>query len=106
MGLVRQNPAADRQSGLRLDLTHTCAEAVAGGRTKRRRRDRCLQRRTRLGPRGPGPHSPCLAGRSFLLFALQISWVMVPMGQYTHQLRGLNRTMVASPSTVEVSMTL
>ena len=39
-----------------------------------------------------------------LLFALQISWVMVPMGQYTHQLRGLNRTMVTSPSTVEVSI--
>ena len=101
MGLVRQNPAADRQSGPRLDLTHTCAEAVAGGRTKRRKGERCPP-----APDPPEPHSHCPAGRSFLLFALQISWVMVPMGQYTHQLRGLNRTMVASPSTVEVSMTL
>ena len=42
----------------------------------------------------------------FSFFALQISWVIVPMGQYTHQLRGLNRTMVTSPSTVEVSITL
>ena len=30
---------------------------------------------------------------------------MVPMGQYTHQERGRNRTMVASPSTAEVSIT-
>ncbi len=43
---------------------------------------------------------------SFLLFALHIIWVMVPMGQYTHQLRGLNRTMVISPRIVEVSITL
>ena len=39
-------------------------------------------------------------------FALQMSWVMVPIGQQTHQLRGLNSTMVARPSTVEVSITL
>ena len=38
--------------------------------------------------------------------ALQISWVIVPIGQYTHQLRGLNSTMVISPSRVEVSITL
>ena len=34
------------------------------------------------------------------------SWVMVPIGQYTHQLRGLNSTMVIRPRTVEVSITL
>ena len=38
--------------------------------------------------------------------ALHISCVMVPIGQYTHQERGLKRTMVRNPSTVEVSMTL
>ena len=38
--------------------------------------------------------------------ALQISCVMVPMGQYTHQLRGLNSIMVSRPNTVEVSITL
>ena len=36
----------------------------------------------------------------------QISWVMVPIGQYTHHERGLKSTIVTSPSTVEVSMTL
>ena len=41
-----------------------------------------------------------------LCFALQMVWVMVPIGQYTHQLRGLNRTMVTKPRTVEVSITL
>lgn len=41
-----------------------------------------------------------------VLRALQISWVMVPMGQYTHQDRGLKSTMVTSPRMVEVSMTL
>ena len=43
---------------------------------------------------------------AFPFRALQISWVMVPIGQYTHQLRGLNSTMVISPRTVEVSITL
>ena len=38
--------------------------------------------------------------------ALHIICVMVPMGQYTHQERGRNRTMVASPRMVDVSMTL
>lgn len=32
-------------------------------------------------------------------------WVMVPMGQYTHQDRGRNSTMVSSPRIVEVSIT-
>ena len=36
----------------------------------------------------------------------QMSWVIVPMGQYTHQERGLKRSMVISPNTVEVSITL
>jgi len=35
-----------------------------------------------------------------------MSWVMVPMGQYTHQLRGLKGIIVINPSTVEVSITL
>ena len=39
-------------------------------------------------------------------FARQMSWVMVPMGQYTHQERGLKRIIVTSPSTVDVSITL
>ena len=39
-------------------------------------------------------------------WALHIICVMVPMGQYTHQERGRNRTMVARPRMVEVSMTL
>lgn len=39
-------------------------------------------------------------------FALHISCVIVPMGQYTHQERGLNKAMVRNPSTVEVSITL
>jgi hypothetical protein len=38
--------------------------------------------------------------------ALHIICVMVPMGQYTHQERGRNRTMVARPRMVDVSMTL
>lgn len=38
--------------------------------------------------------------------ALQISCVMVPIGQYTHHERGLNKSMVTKPSTVEVSITL
>ncbi len=42
----------------------------------------------------------------FVFFALQISWVMVPMGQYTHQDRGLNKSIVSKPNRVEVSMTL
>ena len=42
----------------------------------------------------------------FLCFALQISCVIVPMGQYTHQERGLNSSIVTNPSTVEVSITL
>lgn len=37
---------------------------------------------------------------------MQISCVMVPMGQYTHQERGLNKIMVRNPNTVEVSITL
>ena len=47
-----------------------------------------------------------LKDHAFPFRALQISWVMVPIGQYTHQLRGLNSTMVISPRTVEVSITL
>ena len=43
---------------------------------------------------------------SFGAFALQISCVIVPIGQYTHQERGLNNIMVKNPSTVEVSITL
>jgi hypothetical protein len=39
-------------------------------------------------------------------FPLHISCVMVPIGQYTHHERGLNKIMVTKPSTVEVSMTL
>lgn len=42
----------------------------------------------------------------FLLLTLHISCVMVPIGQYTHQERGLNSAMVRIPSTVEVSITL
>ena len=38
--------------------------------------------------------------------ARHTSWVMVPMGQYTHQVRGRKNTMVTRPSTVEVSITL
>ena len=41
-----------------------------------------------------------------MFLALQISWVMVPIGQYTHHERGLNKIMVTKPNTVEVSMTL
>lgn len=41
-----------------------------------------------------------------LYFALQMVCVMVPIGQYTHQERGLNSAMVTSPNTVEVSITL
>ena len=37
---------------------------------------------------------------------IQIPCVIVPMGQYTHQDLGRNRTMVTKPSTVEVSITL
>ena len=47
-----------------------------------------------------------LTAYPFPFRALQISWVMVPIGQYTHQLRGLNSTMVISPRMVEVSITL
>ena len=43
---------------------------------------------------------------SVICLALQISCVMAPIGQYTHQERGLNRIMVTNPSTVEVSITL
>ena len=39
-------------------------------------------------------------------FALHINCVIVPIGQYTHQLLGLNNTIVTNPSTVDVSMTL
>ena len=45
-------------------------------------------------------------GDGAMFFALHISCVMVPIGQYTHQERGLNKTMVKKPSTVEVSITL
>ncbi len=38
--------------------------------------------------------------------ALQISCVMVPIGQYTHQERGLNKSMVTNPRTVDVSIML
>lgn len=38
--------------------------------------------------------------------ALQISCVIVPIGQYTHHERGLNNIIVTNPSTVDVSMTL
>lgn len=40
------------------------------------------------------------------LLTLQIVWVMVPMGQYTHQDLGLKKTMVISPNRVEVSIRL
>ena len=42
----------------------------------------------------------------FLFRTWQINCVMVPMGQETHQLRGLNKTRVSSPRMVEVSITL
>lgn len=47
----------------------------------------------------------CQVGR-FLFFNLHIICVMVPMGQYTHQLLGLYKTMVIRPKIVEVSITL
>ena len=37
---------------------------------------------------------------------LQIIWVMVPMGQKLHQVRGLNRKFMANPIMVEVSIRL
>ena len=42
------------------------------------------------------------------LFALylQMDWVIVPIGQYTHQERGLNKTIVMRPSNVEVNIRL
>ena len=43
---------------------------------------------------------------SILIFPLQMSCVIVPIGQYTHQERGLNNSIVTNPSTVEVSITL
>ena len=39
-------------------------------------------------------------------FALQINCVIVPIGQYTHQLLGLNKIIVIKPKIVEVSITL
>ena len=42
---------------------------------------------------------------SFALI-LQIIWVMVPMGQKVHQVRGLNRAMTKRPMMVEVSIML
>lgn len=36
----------------------------------------------------------------------QIIWVMVPMGQKAHQVRGLNNAMTTSPMMVEVSIIL
>ena len=36
----------------------------------------------------------------------QISWVMVPIGQKLHQVRGLNSMFTARPMMVEVSMML
>ena len=50
--------------------------------------------------------SDCYLSDVPLFFALHISCVMVPIGQYTHQERGLNKTIVTNPSTVEVSITL
>ena len=41
-----------------------------------------------------------------LVLMRQISWVMVPIGQKLHQVRGLNRTFTARPMMVEVSMML
>ena len=41
-----------------------------------------------------------------LAFSLQIIWVMVPMGQKVHQVRGLNRAITARPMMVEVSIRL
>lgn len=41
-----------------------------------------------------------------LCFALQMVWVMVPIGQYTHQERSLYKIMVINPKTVDVSITL
>ena len=38
--------------------------------------------------------------------SLQIIWVMVPMGQKLHQVRGLYRVFTARPMMVEVSMML
>ena len=51
-------------------------------------------------------YSECCTACFHLHFALQINCVMVPMGQYTHQLRGLNSTIVTNPNTVDVSITL
>ena len=42
---------------------------------------------------------------SFALI-LQIIWVMVPMGQKLHQVRGLKRMFTAKPMMVEVSIRL
>ena len=39
-------------------------------------------------------------------FALHMSCVIVPIGQYTHHERGLNRIIVTNPRTVDVSITL
>ena len=41
-----------------------------------------------------------------LVLMRQISWVMVPIGQKLHQVRGLNSTFTARPMMVEVSMML
>ncbi len=38
--------------------------------------------------------------------ALHINCVIVPIGQYTHQERGLNKSIVRKPRIVEVSITL
>ena len=47
---------------------------------------------------------PPAHGWAFPAFARQISWVMVPMGQKTHQERGIHSTMAMKPMRVEVSI--
>lgn len=50
--------------------------------------------------------SSAIFNRYFVSFTLQINCVIVPIGQYTHQLRGLNKIIVMKPNIVEVSITL
>lgn len=44
--------------------------------------------------------------KCYRCFSRQISWVMVPMGQKLHQVRGRYSAMTMSPIRVEVSMML
>ena len=41
-----------------------------------------------------------------LYFALEINWVIVPIGQYTHQDLGLYKIIVITPNIVKVSIML